>query len=204
VATIVERANGDADPTPLPASRSGQAPDERGLSRWAAEPYLDAARRLMVVDDVDAWSPKLRSRSQLVETPKRHLVDPSLAAALMRCTPQRLLEDLETFGFLFESLATRDVRVYAHNDDAEIYHYREAGGRFEVDLIAEDRRGNWIGIEVKLGGGHSIDAAAGSLLKLAEDRVAKPPQVLLVVTGGQYSYRRQDGVYVVPLGCLGP
>jgi predicted AAA+ superfamily ATPase len=122
----------------------------------------------------------------------------------MRCTPQRLLEDLETFGFLFESLATRDVRVYAHNDDAEIYHYREAGGRFEVDLIAEDRHGNWIGIEVKLGGGHSIDAAAGSLLKLAEDRVAKPAQALLVVTGGQYSYRRQDGVYVVPLGCLGP
>ena len=75
---------------------------------------------------------------------------------------------------------------------------------FEVDLIAEDRHGNWIGIEVKLGGGHSIDAAAGSLLKLAEDRVAKPPQALLVVTGGQYSYRRQDGVYVVPLGCLGP
>ena len=204
VATIVERANGGADPTPLPASRSGEAPDERGLSRWAAEPYLDAARRLMVVDDIDAWSPKLRSRSQLVETPKRHLVDPSLAAALMRCSPQRLLEDLETFGFLFESLATRDIRVYAQNDDAEVYHYREVGGRFEVDLIVEDRAGRWVGIEVKLGGGHSIDAAAGSLLKLAEDRVAKPPRALLVVTGGQYCYRRTDGVYVVPLGCLGP
>lgn len=204
VATIVERANGDAEPSPLHATRSGEAPDERGLSRWAAEPYLDAARRLMVVDDVEAWSPKLRSRSQLVETPKRHLVDPSLAAALMRCTPQRLLEDLETFGFLFESIATRDVRVYAQSNDAEVYHYREAGGRFEVDLIVEDRHGDWIGLEVKLGGERSIDAAAGSLLKLAEDRVAKPPRALLVVTGGQYCYRRGDNVYVVPLACLGP
>ena len=93
----------------------------------------------------------------------------------MRCTPQRLLEDLETFGLLFE-----------------------------VDLIAEDRHGNWIGIEVKLGGGHSIDAAVGSLLQLAEDRVAKLPQALLVVTGGQYCSCRNDGVYVVPRGCLGP
>jgi len=94
-----------------------------------------------VVDDVDAWSPKLRSRSQLVEAP-RHLVDPSLAAALMRCSPQRLLEDLKTFGFLFESLATRDIRVYDQNNGAEVFHYREAGGRLEVDLIAEDRHGN--------------------------------------------------------------
>ncbi|CAB4945226.1 unannotated protein [freshwater metagenome] len=204
VATIVQRAGGGDDRSPLPASRLGEVPEERGLSRWAAEPYLDAARRLMVLDDVDAWSPNLRSRSQLVETPKRHLVDPSLAAALMRCSPQRLLEDLETFGFLFESLVTRDVRVYAQDNDAEIYHYREAGGRFEVDLIVEDRDGNWIGIEVKLGGGHSIDAGAGSLLKLASARVAKRPLALMVVTGGQYSYRRTDGVYVVPLGCLGP
>ncbi len=118
----------------------------------------------------------------------------------MRYSPQRLLEDLEAFGFLFESLATRDITVYAQNNDAEVYQYREAGGRFEVDLVAEDRDGNWIGIEVKLGGGQSIDAAAHSLLKLAEDRVAKPPQALLVVTGGQYCYRRTDDVYVVPLG----
>jgi predicted AAA+ superfamily ATPase len=204
VATIVQRAGGGDDRSPLPASRLGEVPEERSLSRWAAEPYLDAARRLMVLDDVDAWSPNLRSRSQLVETPKRHLVDASLAAALMRCSPQRLLEDLETFGFLFESLVTRDVRVYAQDNDAEIYHYREAAGRFEVDLIIEDRDGNWMGVEVKLGGGHSIDAGAGSLLKLASDRVAKRPLALMVVTGGQYSYRRTDGVYVVPLGCLGP
>ena len=204
VATIVERANADVDRTLLPESRMGEAPGERGLSRWAAEPYLDAARRLMVLDDVDAWSPNLRSRSQLVETPKRHLVDPSLAVALMRCSPQRLLEDLKTFGFLFESLVTRDVRIYAQNNDAEVYHYREAGGRFEVDLIVEDRNGNWVGIEVKLGGGHSIDDAARSLLKLAAERVAKPPLALLIITAGPYCYWRTDGVHVVPLGCIGP
>ena len=204
VATIVERANADVDRTLLPASRTGQAPGERGLSRWAAEPYMDAARRLMVLDDVDAWSPNLRSRSQLVETPKRHLVDPSLAVALMRYSPQRLLEDLKTFGFLFESLVTRDVRIYAQDNDADVYHYREAGGRFEVDLIVEDRNGNWVGIEVKLGGGHSIDDAAGSLLKLAAERVAKPPLALLIITAGPYCYRRTDGVHVVPLGCIGP
>lgn len=158
----------------------------------------------MVVDDVAAWSPSLRSRAQLVEIPKRHLVDPSLAAALLRCTPERLLEDLETFGFLFESLVTRDVRIYAQSSDAEVYHYREAGGRFEVDLIVEDRDGNWVGIEVKLGGSARIAEGAQALHKLAADRVRRPPQALVVVTGGRYCFRRPDGVYEMPLGCLGP
>lgn len=198
VSTIVARAAADLAPDP------GDRSQPPGLTRWSAEPYLDALRRLMVVDDVAAWSPSLRSRAQLVEIPKRHLVDPSLAAALLRCTPKRLLEDLETFGFLFESLATRDVRIYAQSADAEVYHYREAGGRFEVDLIVEDRNGNWVGLEVKLGGYARIDEAAQTLHRLATDRVQRPPNALVVVTGGTYCYRRPDGVYEVPLGCLGP
>lgn len=191
IARIVDRAAGEAD--------DGKTP-----SRWAAEPYLDALRRLMVVEDVDAWNIALRSRARLMTTPKRHLADPSLAAALMDCAPQRLLRDLRTFGLLFESLVTRDVRVYAEANDAAVFHYRERAGELEVDLIVERRDGAWIGLEVKLGGERAIEEAAISLRRLAESRAASAPAQLAVITAGGYAYRREDGVAVVPLGLLGP
>lgn len=172
-------------------------------SRWSAAPYLDALRRLMIVDEVEAWSTELRSRTRLTSTPKRHLVDPSLAAALLRCTPERLLKDLKTFGFLFESLATRDLRVYAGANEASAFHYRERSGDLEVDLVVERDDGAWIAIEVKLGG-EQIDRAAASLTRLASKRVTRPPSALLVVTTTEYAYRRPDGVVVAPLGLIGP
>ena len=189
VSTIVDRARGEA---------GDEAP-----SRWTAEPYLDALARLIVVDDVEAWNPQLRSRSRLMSTPKRHLVDPSLACALMECGPTRLLGDLNTMGYLFESLAVRDVRVYATAANASVFHYRERAGELEVDLIVERRDGAWIGIEVKMGS-NLVDEAARSLQRLASARVARPPEALLVLTATQYSYQRDDGVSVVPLGLLGP
>jgi predicted AAA+ superfamily ATPase len=188
VATIVARARGESD---------SSAP-----SRWTVEPYLDALRRMMIVDEVDAWDPALRSRARLTGGEKRHLGDPSLAAALMNCSPDRLLSDLKTFGFLFESLVTRDLRVYAEALGASVYHYREQSGRLEVDLVVEQADGAWAGFEVKLGG-DAVDDAATALLRLAS-RVAIPPTALVVVTAGEYGYRRPDGVWVVPLGCLGP
>ena len=191
MSTIVERAGGDT-------SGSDRAP-----SRWAAEPYLEALRRLMVVDEVPAWDPELRSRTRLMTTPKRHLVDPSLAATLLDCNPSRLIQDPNTFGFLFESLATRDVRVYAAANDASLFHYRERAGTLEVDLIIERTDGTWMGIEVKLGGA-LIDEAAAGLLRLAEARVQRPPSALVVLTATPYAYRRDDNVWVVPLGLLGP
>ena len=189
LSTIVERARG------------GAADD--GPSRWTAEPYLDALARLMVVDDLEAWNPELRSRTRLMTTPKRHLVDPSLAAALMGCDPIRLLGDLNTLGYLFESLAARDVRVYAAAAGAAVYHYRERAGELEVDLVVERRDGAWIGAEVKLGA-TLIDDAANALLRLASARTIRPPAALVVLTATEYAYRRPDGVAVIPLGLLGP
>jgi predicted AAA+ superfamily ATPase len=183
--------------------RAGAATNDEAPSRWTAEPYLDALTRLMVVDDIEAWNPELRSRSRLMSTPKRHLADPSLASALMECGPTRLLADLNTMGYLFESLVARDVRVYASAANASVFHYRERGGELEVDLIVERRDGAWIGIEVKMGS-NLIDEAARSLLRLASARVVRPPNALLVLTATEYSYRRDDGVGVVPLGLLGP
>lgn len=195
-----------AHPVPLSKliERARQEVGDSGApSRWAAEPYLDALRRLMVVDEVEAWNVTLRSRARLMSTPKRHLVDPSLAAALMDCGPERLFSDLKTFGYLFESLATRDVRVYAQANEASVFHYRERGGELEADIVVERRDGAWVGIEVKLGG-DLIDQAATALRRLAKTRVAVPPAALVVLTGTEYSYRRPDGVLVVPLGLLGP
>lgn len=187
--TIVSRAAGDDEK---------QAP-----SRWTAAPYLDALRRLMIVDEVEAWSPELRSRTRLMSTPKRHLVDPSLAAYLLQAGPDRLLRELQTLGFLFESLATRDLRVYAAANDASLFHYRERGGELEVDLIVERRDGAWIAVEVKLGG-ELIDHAATALLRLATTRARRPPAALVIVTATEYAYTRPEGVLVAPLALLGP
>lgn len=173
-----------------------------GPSRFAAEPYLDALRRMMIVDEVPAWDPSVRSAARLTVTEKRLLADPSLAAALLGSSSQRLLSDLRTLGFLFEALVAHDLRVYAEAAGASLYHYRERDGRLEVDLVVEGADGNWAAFEVKLGD-DAVGSAAVSLLRLA-DRVARPPSALVVVTTGAYAYRRDDGVSVIPLGCLGP
>jgi hypothetical protein len=137
--------------------------------------------------------------------PKRHLVDPSLAASLMNATPGRLMDDLNTLGYLFEPLVTRDVRVYADTTNATVAHYREHHGRAEVDLIVEDRAGAWVGLEVKLGSApDTLDAAAATLRRLSNERVRRPAAALVVVTAGEYAYQRPDGVWVVPLACLAP
>jgi uncharacterized protein len=184
-------------------SRAAANDEEPAPSRWAAAPYLDALRRLMIVDEVDAWSPELRSRTRLMSTPKRHLVDPSLTAALLHAGPDRLLRELQTLGFLFESLVARDLRVYAAANDASLLHYRERGGELEVDLIVERKDGAWIGVEVKLGG-ESIDRAAGSLLRVATTRTRRPPAALMIATATEYAYTRPDGIHVAPLALLGP
>lgn len=195
LSTIVDRARGDADE---PGDEGASGP-----TRWSAEPYLRALRRMMIVDEVEAWSPSLRSRSRLISVPKRHLVDPSLAAGLMECSPARLLGDLNTLGYLFESLATRDLRIYAEMQGGHVFHYRERSGDLEVDLVVEQTGGSWAGFEVKLGG-DLVDEAAAALIRMANTRIARPPSALAVITGTEFGYRRPDGVWVIPLGCLGP
>ena len=169
--------------------------------------YLSALERLFVVEDVPAWSPQLRSRSRLRGAPKRQLVDPSLAATALAADPGRLLADLETLGFLFESLCVRDLRVYCQMMRAELSHYRDNTG-LEVDTIIRQRNGEWMSAEIKLGGRAAVEAAAASLVKLRDDRIdptrVGEPRRLVVITATGFAYERTDGVAVVPITALGP
>jgi predicted AAA+ superfamily ATPase len=167
--------------------------------------YLGALERLMVVEDQPAWAAHLRSKHRLRTAPKRHFVDPSLAVAALRATPDRLLGDLNLLGFLFESLVVRDLRIYAQAADARVSQYRDSGG-LEVDAIVEVGDGRWIALEVKLGHGQ-IDDAAASLMRFREriDTASRgSPALLGVIVATGYGYRREDGVAVIPIGALGP
>jgi hypothetical protein len=184
----------------------GDADREGALSRGTVYDHLGALERLMIVEDQAPWAPHLRSRSRLRTTPTRHLVDPSLAVAALGASPRKLLSDLNLFGFLFESLVVRDLRIHGQTHDAEVLHYRDNTG-LEVDAIVEARDGRWSGFEVKLGGERQIDQAAASLLAFAERidtaRCGEPARLGVIVATG-YGYVRKDGVAVVPLGALGP
>ena len=176
-----------------------------GMSDKTLAEYLNALRRLFVVQDQPAWSPSLRSRTAVRSAAKRQFADPSVAAAALGASPGRLLDDLSTFGFLFESMAVRDLRAYAAPLGGEVLHYRDEAG-LEGDAIVQLRDGRWAAVEVKLGG-RRIDEAAGPLLalsaKIDSDRSGHP-SFLLVLTGTDYAYRRPDGVYVCPLSALRP
>ena len=173
------------------------------INERTLDSYLNALRRLFVVEDMPAWSPSLRSKTTIRTSDKRQLVDPSIATAILRIEADRLLHDPESFGFLFESLCTRDMRIYAQVNDGEIFHYRDKDN-LEIDMIVSLHDGRWAPVEVKLGE-HRIDEAAESLLKLRNkvdtSRIGEP-SFMMVLTGGRYAYKRPDGVVVVPLGCL--
>ncbi len=167
--------------------------------------YLDVLTQLMIIEDQPSWAPHLRSKSILRNASKRHFIDPSLAVAALRATPERLLKDLNLFGLLFESMVIRDLRVYAQANDARVLHYRDNTG-LEVDAIVEAGDGRWAAYEIKLGMGH-IDAGAANLLKFAErvdTRKCGSPALLGVIVGTGYGYMRKDGVAVIPVGALGP
>ena len=188
--------------TTLAADAGGS---EGALANDTIADYLSSLERLMIIEDQPAWATHLRSRSTLRRTPRRHFVDPSLAVAALRATPDRLLEDLNLFGFLFESLVVRDLRIYAQAADASVYHYRDNTG-LEVDAIVQANDGRWAAFEIKLGIGY-VDAAAESLIKFAR-RVDTDKSgergVLAVITSTGYGYVREDGIGVIPIGALGP
>jgi predicted AAA+ superfamily ATPase len=178
---------------------------EGTISRGAADAYIRELQNLFVIDDQPGWGVSLRSRAPLRQTPKRHLADPSLAAAAIGATQDKLLKDFNTLGYLFESLCVRDMRVYAAANDATVSHYRDKTG-LEVDIIIERADGAWGGLEVKLGA-RQEDEAATNLLRLAarvDTSRCGDPAFLAILTGGKYPYKRDDGIFVIPIGCMAP
>ena len=175
-----------------------------GMTEPTLRVYLNALRRLFVLEEVKAWAPTLRSRTPLRSTPVRHFCDPSIPAAALQTDAEGLLDDLNTMGFLFESLCVRDLRVYARLLSGDVYHYRDKTG-LEVDAIVRLPDGRWGAIEVKLGGEKRIDEGAAHLIDLAnkiDEKKTGAPAFLMVLTGASFATTRPDGVHVVPLGCL--
>lgn len=186
-------------------ARDVSANDEESMSQETVATYLNALRKIFVVEDMPAWNPNLRSKTAIRSSDTRYYVDPSIAAAALGIGPNDLINDLNTFGFIFETLCVRDLRVFADALDGQVYHYRDKDGQ-ECDAVIHLRNGQYGLIEIKLGGDKLIEDGAQSLKKM-ESKIntdkMKAPSFLMVLTGvGGYAYRRKDGVCVVPIGCL--
>ncbi len=167
--------------------------------------YINALKKIFVIEDMPAWNPNLRSKTAIRSSDTRYYVDPSIAVAALGIGPNDLIDDLKTFGFLFETLCIRDLRVYTDSLNGEVYHYRDKDGQ-ECDAVIHLRDGRYGLVEIKLGGDKLINEGAKSLIAL-HDKIdtnkMKEPSFLMVLTGtGDYAYRRQDGVLVVPVGSL--
>ena len=167
--------------------------------------YINALKKIFVIEDMPAWNPNLRSKTAIRTSDTRYYVDPSIAAAALGIGPQDLIGDLNTFGFLFETLCIRDLRVFADALNGQVYHFRDKDG-LECDAVIHLRNGSYGLVEIKLGGERAIEAGAASLQALGgkiDTEKMKSPAFLMVLTGtGDFAYRRADGVYVVPIGCL--
>ena len=167
--------------------------------------YIEALKKIFVVEDMPAWNPNLRSKSAIRTTDTRYYVDSSIAAASLGIGPDDLLNDLKTFGLLFETMCVRDLRVFAESLGGSVYHYRDNTG-LECDAVVHLRNGKYGLVEIKLGGEGAIGDGARSLLKLRsviDTARMRDPSFMMVLTGvGQYAYRREDGVLVVPVGVL--
>jgi predicted AAA+ superfamily ATPase len=177
--------------------------NKASISDKTLNSYLNALRRIFVIEDVPAWQPSLRSKTAIRTANKRQFVDPSIATAALRTNATGILHDFETFGFLFESLCTRDLRVYSQAIDGGVFHYRDKS-ELESDLIIKLNDGRWAPVEVKLGN-KQIEEAAVNLIKLSQkvdSEKMNQPSFLMIITGGQVAYRRPDGVLVIPIGCL--
>ena len=177
--------------------------NDEALSHVTIDQYITALKRIFVIEDLPAWGTKLRSRTALRITSKRHFADPSIAVASLRATPERLLSDFKTFGFLFESLCIRDLRIYAESIDGSVYHYRDKNN-MEIDAIVQLADGRWGAVEIKMGAGMIKDAAETLLSFSRNVDTAKIPEpsFLMVLTATEHAFQMKNGVWVVPLGCL--
>jgi predicted AAA+ superfamily ATPase len=176
---------------------------ETNVSDETIAEYLEALERLMIVEQLPAWSPHIRSADTLRKTPKRHFVDPSLAIGALGLSIEKLLADLNYFGFLFESMVIRDLRIYAEAHDGKVFHYRDSRN-LEADAIVEYPDNTWAAFEVKMGFNAQDEAAANLLAfagKIDQDRMGAPA-ALTVITANGFACRRKDGVNVIPLPVL--
>ena len=181
---------------------AGQSP----VNRRTVADYMGALTRLFVSEDLPAWKPAIQSRAQLRGTPKRHMADPSLAAAALDASSEAVLAELVYAGQIFEALAVRDLRIYAQAAQGDVFHYRDSDG-LEVDAIVRLHDGRWLAAEVKLGSAAGIEQAVRSLRRLA-DKIdpasTQAPSRLVVLTASGYGYEHPEGVSIVPITALGP
>ena len=167
--------------------------------------YINALKKIFVIEDVPAWNPNLRSKTAIRTSDTRYFIDPSIATAALGISPNDLINDLNTFGFIFENLCIRDLRVYAESLNGNLYHYRDSSS-LECDAVIHLRNGDYGLIEIKLGGDQLIDEGASNLIKLKNkldtSKMKKPSFLMVVIATGNFAYKRNDDVYIVPIGSL--
>lgn len=179
--------------------------DASTLDEDTVADYIKVLKKLFVIEDLVAWNPNIRSKAAIRTSDTRHFVDPSVGTAALGLGPKDLINDLQSFGLFFEDMVVRDLRVYAEALDGELYHYRDSSG-LECDTVLHRRNGSYALLEVKLGGEDKINEGAASMIELANkidtDKMPAPSFMAVIVGVGKYAYRRKDGVYVIPIGCL--
>ena len=167
--------------------------------------YINALKKIFVVEDMTAWNPNLRSKAAIRTAETRYFTDPSIATAALGLGPKDLINDLNTFGFMFETMCVRDLRVYAEALGGSVYHYRDSN-KLECDAVVHLRNGSYGLVEIKLGGDKLVEEGAANLKKLnaiLDTTKMKSPSFMMVLTGTDgFAYQRDDGIYVVPVGCL--
>ena len=167
--------------------------------------YVNALKKIFVAEESPAWNPNLRSKTAMRTSETRYFVDPSIAVASLGLGPNDLINDLNTFGLVFETLCVRDLRVYAESINGSVYHYRDASD-LECDAVIHLRNGSYGLIEIKLGGDKLVNEGAANLVKMSNkidtDKMNSPSFLMVLTATGKYAYQREDGVYVVPIGCL--
>lgn len=182
-----------------------QANESESFSEETIASYINALKKIFVIEDSEAWNPNLRSKSAIRTSDTRYFSDPSIATAALGLGPSDLINDLNTFGLIFETLCVRDLRVYAEALNGKVYHFRDKNG-LECDAVIHLRNGSYGLVEIKIGGDNLIEEGAKTLKVLAGkidlDRMKSPSFLMVLTAVGTYAYRREDGVYVVPVGCL--
>ena len=181
------------------------ANDSETMTEGTIASYTDALKRIFVIEDAEAWNPNLRSKTAIRTSDTRYFTDPSIASAALGLGPSDLMKNLSTFGFIFETLCMRDLRVYAEATHGSVYHYRDKSG-LECDAVVHLRDGRYGLIEIKIGGDALVADGVKTLstlnAKIDTNRMHEPSFLMILTATGKYAYRRKDGICVVPITCL--